>query len=297
MIISTNLFKELLEEPHSLMQSSTSSFKFLALSLIASPSFPAISLLIAFSISPLSNSFSNSRPTLHTWLTYLAFTLWSPKHGLHIIGIPSQILSRVEFQPQWLKNPPTALCAKTSFCGAQFTMQPLSPTVSLKIWDNTSFFEPRIESGRNTHKKRCWLLASPHAISTSSFSSMAAMLPKLTYITEFLVCFSSHAMQLVSSFNKLLLGGPGPHLCRGPMGRFGTWYCCWIRANDDSSRQSIVFQMITDEDVLILYISITSCEKVSNFLLLGKGRSLNLRGWWLGTRSCDTESEIQIRIG
>ncbi|GAV74512.1 hypothetical protein CFOL_v3_17992, partial [Cephalotus follicularis] len=161
-------------------------FKSLDLCLISSPSLPSINLLIALSISTLSNlSFSNSKPTFHTQLTSLAFTLWSPKLGQQIIGTPSDRHSRVEFQPQWLQNPPTALCAKTSFWGAHFTMQPNSTTASLKPSGNNSIHSQScIKPGLSTQKKGCLLFANPQAISFSSFSSMVAMLPKLTYITE-----------------------------------------------------------------------------------------------------------------
>ncbi|GAV78331.1 hypothetical protein CFOL_v3_21799 [Cephalotus follicularis] len=150
----------------------------LALCLISSPSLPKINLLIALSISTFSNSsFSNTMPTFHTLLKSLALTLWSPKLGRQIIGTPSDRHSRVEFQPQWLQNPPTALCANTSFCGAHFTMQPKSPTVSVKPSGNNSIHsQPCIEPGLSTQRKGCLLLANPQAISFSSLSSTDAML-------------------------------------------------------------------------------------------------------------------------
>jgi hypothetical protein len=120
--MSISLFKELLEKPPSLMQSSNLSFKFFPLFYISLLSSSTITLLTALSMSPHSNSLFNSKPTFHTWFTYLVFILCSPKHGLHIIGIPLQMLSNIEFHPQWLKKPPIALCARTSFWVAHFTM-------------------------------------------------------------------------------------------------------------------------------------------------------------------------------
>ncbi|GLU02286.1 hypothetical protein SLE2022_195400 [Rubroshorea leprosula] len=102
------------------------------------------------------------------------------------------MLSRVEFQPQWLQKPPTASCVNTSFCGAQFIMYPLSLTISLKSSGN-------IEPGLSTHKKGCLLLARSSAISLISLLVMEAMLPRLTYRTELRVCLSSHSMHLLSS--------------------------------------------------------------------------------------------------
>jgi hypothetical protein len=129
-ISCTNSFKALQDEPSSLKQKSAFSFKPLALCLISTPSLSTISLLIPFSIFPLSKTPSISKPIFHTRHTYLELKSWSPKNGRHSIGTPSQTLSRVEFQPQWLQNPPTAPCANTSFCGAHFTMQPL-PSVGI----------------------------------------------------------------------------------------------------------------------------------------------------------------------
>ncbi|TXG74211.1 hypothetical protein EZV62_002790 [Acer yangbiense] len=129
----------------------------------------------------------------------------------------------------------------------------LSPTVSLKSSDNESSaeFDPLTEPGLSTHKKGCLLLARPQAISASSFSSMVAMLPKLTYITEFSVCLSSHVMQLWSSSHKLH-EDVGAIFCIGPIEKFGTWHCCCNCANDDCSRKSMLFQMMA-EDVPVFH--------------------------------------------
>ncbi|KAK2975890.1 hypothetical protein RJ640_015321 [Escallonia rubra] len=167
------------------------------------------------------NSFSSTVAKLPK-LTYLAFNPWSAKQGMHIIGTPSQTLSTVEFQPQWLQKPPTASCANTSFCGAHFTMRPLSPVFSSKPSGKSSIHsELRTEPGRITHRNGIPLLASPQAISASSFSATVAKLPKLTYMTDDGACLSSHSMQSASSINKLL-DVAGANLCKGPTGKKGT---------------------------------------------------------------------------
>ncbi|TXG74218.1 hypothetical protein EZV62_002797 [Acer yangbiense] len=89
------------------------------------------------------------------------------------------------------------------------------------------------------------------------------MLPKLTYITEFLVCLSSHAMQLLSSSIKLLVvleEAAGASLCNGPIGRIGTLYICRSCVNDGRSRQSELLKTIA-EDVSILCAPATICRK------------------------------------
>ena len=88
-------------------------------------------------------------------------------------------------------------------------------------------------------------------------------------------CLSSHVMQLLSSLNKLLEEG-GASLWRGPIGKNGTWriFCCC--ANEECSRQSMVFQMMAEE--LLLYILASSWKEDSKSPKREMGRSLNLRG-------------------
>ncbi|KAJ0870849.1 hypothetical protein HanRHA438_Chr11g0505161 [Helianthus annuus] len=134
------------------------------------------------------------------------------------------MLSNVEFQPQWLQNPPTAECAKTSFCGAHFTIKPLAfISLTKPSGKNSIHSNPLTEPGRTTHRNGWLLLARPHAISVDTFSSILAMLPKLTYNTDLGACLSSHEMQLVSSSRKLVLEGVGIILCNGPTVKTGTW--------------------------------------------------------------------------
>ena len=96
------------EEPPGCKQLRAFSFKRAALSLISSPSLSTISVLIAFSTSSAFAPISNCNPVFQTSITYLAFTIWSPKQEEQIMGTPSHMLSKVEFQPLWVKKPPTA---------------------------------------------------------------------------------------------------------------------------------------------------------------------------------------------
>ncbi|KAG5533441.1 hypothetical protein RHGRI_027567 [Rhododendron griersonianum] len=68
----------------------------------------------------------------------------------------------------------------------------------------SSHSEPRIIPGRTTHKKGCMLLANPHAISRNSFLPISAILPKLTYNTDFGFWVFSQDMELISSVSRLL---------------------------------------------------------------------------------------------
>ncbi|KAF1884980.1 hypothetical protein Lal_00028869 [Lupinus albus] len=69
-------------------------------------------------------------------------------------------------------------------------MQPLSAIATFTSSGNdfchseTSLMVPCLI----TQRKRCMLLAKPQATSLSSFSSQLAMLPKLTYNTDFFGC-------------------------------------------------------------------------------------------------------------
>lgn len=51
----------------------------------------------------------------HIHDTALAFMHWSPKNGPQINGTPLEILSKIEFHPQCVKNAPTAKCPNTYY--------------------------------------------------------------------------------------------------------------------------------------------------------------------------------------
>ena len=85
-------------------------------------------------------------------------------------------------------------------------------------------------------------------------------------------------MQLVSSFSTLVLEEVGANLCMGPIVKIGTWNSFFSCVNEDFSRQSIVFQMTAELDLMLRRLR-TACKKFSevpNLELVG--RSLNFRG-------------------
>ncbi|WVZ09859.1 hypothetical protein V8G54_014389 [Vigna mungo] len=102
------------------------------------------------------------------------------------MGTPATKLSRVEFHPLCVKNPPMALCASTSSCGAHPTMNPLSLVPSSNsAATRSSLSFPATISGRITHKNLFLLFTKPYQNSISLSLVTVAMLPKLTYSTDF----------------------------------------------------------------------------------------------------------------
>nr|KYP35538.1 hypothetical protein KK1_043417 [Cajanus cajan] len=77
-------------------------------------------------------------------------------------------------------------------------MQPLSSIATLTSLGNDSSHSETslIVPGLMTQRNFCLLLANPHATSVNSFSSQLAMLPKLTYNTDFVAWLLSQPMQL-----------------------------------------------------------------------------------------------------
>ncbi|MQM23410.1 hypothetical protein Taro_056474 [Colocasia esculenta] len=143
-----------------------------------------------------------------------------PHHlsGQARVGTPFHTLSRVEFHPQCVRNPPTAGWASTSTCGAQDGhTNPRPAVLSRKPSGSAS---PRSASlgsvkrspfnrVRNDHKNRCPLRSSPSAISFSCSFSKLPMLPKHRNTTDAGGCRSSH-------FRHSWSGGADPGLRTGP---------------------------------------------------------------------------------
>nr|TKW31283.1 hypothetical protein SEVIR_2G095360v2 [Setaria viridis] len=171
------------DDPASPMLAAALFFSSSALRRIPAPGSPApISVDMAASTFPLWSSPSIVTPVRHTWSTYLAFPIWSPKNGRHSIGTPAHTPSSVEFHPQCVQKPPTAGCARTSSCGAQLTTTPRPRVAASKpsgreIEDGGA---PRTRPGRSTQRKGRPLLAMPQAVSTRSDADTLARLPKLT---------------------------------------------------------------------------------------------------------------------
>ncbi len=149
----------------------------------------------------------------------------------------------------------------TFFWGAHFIMQLLPPTASLKPSGSDSF-----HSEPPTGKVACcWPDPMPFLLALSC-PWMLCSLNLHRWQSHVYVCLSSRVMQLVSSSSKLL-GTDGAIFWKGPIGKNGTWHCCWSRTSDLRSRQSMVFQMMA-EDVLVSHALAISCSKYSIFLKL-----------------------------
>nr|GMC86052.1 hypothetical protein BHM03_00062011 [Ipomoea batatas] len=121
------------EEPHSSIAFLAISPNSLAFLLLSSPSSPSS---ISFSKASLMPSFLTKTPILSssphftgtstpsltpipsTSTTSFSLQNCSAKSGHVAIGSPADIPSRVEFHPQWVRNPPTAWWARMSTCGA-----------------------------------------------------------------------------------------------------------------------------------------------------------------------------------
>ncbi|KAM3690686.1 hypothetical protein ACB098_09G142200 [Castanea mollissima] len=127
-----------------------------------------IRVLIIISTVDLSHVSFISSPIFHPSLTHLLLSWWSPNNGQQIKGTPAPMLSKIEFQPLWVKNPPTAEWARTSSCGAQSTTNPLSFVASSSsIGIMSSPFTPSIISPRITNKNDMPLLIRPYQISNN----------------------------------------------------------------------------------------------------------------------------------
>ncbi|KAL4575051.1 hypothetical protein LXL04_021892 [Taraxacum kok-saghyz] len=128
-------------------------FAQLSAHLLKTSSLVSMTSFTAFSIINRSQVSFMSIPSFHTSPTNRLVTCWSTKYGQHIIGTPWTILSIVEFHPLCVKKPPTAGWARTSSCGAQSTIHPISLVRSssfLGICDSS--YSPVIDPGRLTHR-------------------------------------------------------------------------------------------------------------------------------------------------
>ncbi|TQD95222.1 hypothetical protein C1H46_019144 [Malus baccata] len=109
------------------------------------------------------------------------------------IGTPCHKLSKIEFHPQCDTNPPVALWARTSTCGAHPHINPFFPLVLSKnpSGKTSSRFEqslgtvPLGDCMRRDHKNLCPLCSSPKAISFTCSALKLPMLPKHKNTTDF----------------------------------------------------------------------------------------------------------------
>ncbi|KAF4357525.1 hypothetical protein F8388_002423 [Cannabis sativa] len=193
---------------------------------------------------------ATSRPS--TSIT--AFIFCSAKSGHAISGIPSTMLSRVELQPQWHKNPPVEPWLSTRVCGAQ---------------DCTTKPRPL--------RWQIHCLASSPPIKTSGHSfpiqmpALVPPLPKETYRTERLGCLSNQLKQYSDPFVLELVG---PICTIGPTGKIGSIpsFACKAFIASDSIPEKLL--------MMIPSVKYTSLDVFRNDLgaqpgsLIRSGRSL-----------------------
>ncbi|KAJ6825617.1 putative UDP-glycosyltransferase 708A6 [Iris pallida] len=122
---SSSPFLELPPTPIALAASSPSLF---------AESLSSSSSIISLTFFPISSPLTTTSPQPHSsiqipsplLLTTSAFTLWSPPLAHPSILTPADAASNTEFEPQWLRNPPTARWLSTSSCSTHpFTTSPL----------------------------------------------------------------------------------------------------------------------------------------------------------------------------
>ncbi|KAF3793479.1 hypothetical protein EJ110_NYTH03622 [Nymphaea thermarum] len=125
---STKEFKAVLDDPdraHARPAASLSLADLFRISIASDVS--AISRLAALAILSAATTSSaapapahrlTTTPTLSTSVTSCALAGWSECSGQVARGTPKLRLSMHEFQPQWLRNPPTAPWLNISNCGA-----------------------------------------------------------------------------------------------------------------------------------------------------------------------------------
>uniref|UniRef100_A0A8R7P3E9 Uncharacterized protein n=1 Tax=Triticum urartu TaxID=4572 RepID=A0A8R7P3E9_TRIUA len=121
----------------------------------------------------LSRSTSMATATPMQATSVNAFRCCSAYSGHGAIGTPNHRLSRIEFHPPCVTKPPTAACARISFCGAfaghtrpcSFVL-PRNPSGSSSPRSASEGSRAPAAGGpRSTHRKRWPLRSSPWAIS------------------------------------------------------------------------------------------------------------------------------------
>ncbi|WVZ66741.1 hypothetical protein U9M48_015925 [Paspalum notatum var. saurae] len=207
----TNLSRLSRDDPPGATAALAFSFHSAALLLAAAPlpSSAAMSSLTAASTWARPTSRGISSPTPHSTHAYRALVTCSEKKGQQRSGTPARRLSRVEFQPQWLRKPPVAGCSSTASWSHHPTVSPRAPTASANP-SGSAHPDPaappsRTMSGRTTHRNGHPEAASPHANSSICSLVTTVMLPKLTYTTDAAPnpLPSSHAAHRSSSLHRL----------------------------------------------------------------------------------------------
>nr|CAB3484147.1 unnamed protein product [Digitaria exilis]CAB3484151.1 unnamed protein product [Digitaria exilis] len=154
---------------------------------ISPPLSPSMASRMSASTSTRLTSSPISIPMPHSVHLYRQLVCCSAKNGQHTMGTPPHMLSNVEFQPECVRNTPTASCSSTAACGHHVDSM-LRPSTDDK------------NSGGNPGE-------SPPSPLTRSGRTCSAditvMLPKLTYTTERGGRPSSHRSGASCSFHRL----------------------------------------------------------------------------------------------
>ncbi|GER57529.1 pyrimidine-specific ribonucleoside hydrolase RihB, partial [Striga asiatica] len=177
--------------------------------LISSPSSPAAINLPTASLTTraLTNSsrFSQSlatSPVFRTLVMKIALIDWSVCMGHANTGTPVIRLSKHEFHPQCVRNPPVASWANISTCGAQSLTTSLIPapfTLSSNPSGNSIIFllSPEkmsaLSASLNAYTNLNPYDSSPRAISRASSPDREIVVPNETYKTDPRACPSSQS--------------------------------------------------------------------------------------------------------
>ncbi len=168
-------------------------------------------LISSLRISPPLGWRSKSTPIFHSCVMYWQFKIWSEKKGQPSMGTPVEMLSKVEFQPQWVRNAEIEGWERTFIWGTQGTMRawPLMRSTKLEkeVRNCAWLFESscRMRSGRITHRNGWLLISRPHASSQICSMDIVAMLPKETNVTVDGFCWSNQTKDVSSSSHRVLL--------------------------------------------------------------------------------------------
>uniref|UniRef100_A0A804MWS3 Uncharacterized protein n=1 Tax=Zea mays TaxID=4577 RepID=A0A804MWS3_MAIZE len=146
----------------------------------------------------LSTSMATATPMAATSVN--AFRCCSAYSGQGTMGTPNHRLSRTEFQPQCVTKPPTAACARTSFCGTAAGHTSPLPRVrstnpsgrSSARSASTGLHVPGAGGPRSTQRKRWPLRSRPRATSRACAAPKNPLLPKQRRTTDAAGCVSSH---------------------------------------------------------------------------------------------------------
>lgn len=160
---SITLARDWYENPRVLDNHPLSPSKYIILSLISWPSASTITLLIALSISILSNFHSvqpNSPKMTCVSSIHHLVRKTRPDKSCGLLHICSPMLNSTHC----VQNPPTSGWASTCCWGAHFTMHPLPSSISANHFGNGSTHSaPLTNLGRTTQRKGILLLAIPQA--------------------------------------------------------------------------------------------------------------------------------------